>query len=139
MHYLGSPNTLSELYSRSICTGAFLLANLGIFDGRFCTTHWGNLDPTLVDWVDEAAARTKSQPGTVIPARFVDSGVNGSSGLHVVSSGGISCGIDASLHVVRKLYGEDEAVSVAKVLDYAWRKTDGVVFGEGRFEETWTS
>lgn len=87
--------------------------------------------------MNSAAAKTKSRPGTVIPARFVDSGVNG-SGLHIISSGGISCGIDASLHVVRKLYGEDEAVSVAKVLDYAWRKTDGVVFGESRFDEMWT-
>lgn len=88
--------------------------------------------------MNNAAAKTKSQPGTVIPARFVDSGVS-SSGLHIISSGGISCGIDASLHIVKKLYGEDEAVSVAKLLDYAWRKTDGVVFGDDRFDEKWAS
>lgn len=113
---------------RSICTGAFFPATLGIFDGRFCTTHWGNY-AKLVSYVQAAAARTQSQAGTVIPARFVDSGVN-EAGVRVISSGGISCGMDASLHVVKILCKEEEAVSVAALLDYAWRKTEGVVFGE---------
>lgn len=79
--------------------------------------------------VQDAAARTQSQAGTVIPARFVDSGLN-EAGVRIVSSGGISCGMDASLHVVKILYGEEEATSVAGLLDYTWRKTEGVVFGE---------
>jgi transcriptional regulator GlxA family with amidase domain len=65
----------------------------------------------------------------VLPARFVDSGINDSQ-VRIISSGGISCGIDASLHVVTLRAGEAEALDSAKLLDYAWRKTEGVVFGE---------
>lgn len=112
------------------------MAALGIFDGLFCTTHWGSL-PKLVQYVDDAAAQTRSQPGSVIPARFVDAGKN-KAGVHVVSSGGISCGIDASLYVVGKMYGEEEALETARLLDYAWRRTDGVAMGEDRFAPVWS-
>ena len=63
----------------------------------------------------------------MIPARFVDSGVN-DNGVRIISSGGISCGIDASLHVVKLLCGEQEAINTAALLDFAWSKTNGVVF-----------
>lgn len=69
------------------------------------------------------------QPGTVIKARFVDSGLNESK-LRVISAGGISCGIDASLYLVKLLVSEEEAISTAEILDYAYRKTEGVVIGD---------
>lgn len=71
---------------------------------------------------------TTTPPGKVLAARFVDAGVNG-SGVRVVSAGGVSCGIDAGLHVVKVFAGEVAAREVAEGLDYAWRKTDGVVLG----------
>ncbi|KAK3317072.1 ThiJ/PfpI family protein [Apodospora peruviana] len=110
----------------SICTGSLLLGVLGVFNGRYCTSHWGAYDK-LKERVAEAAVRTEQTPATVIPARFVDSGLNG-NGVRIISSGGISCGMDASLHVVRLLFGEQEAINTAGLLDYAWHKTDGVVF-----------
>jgi transcriptional regulator GlxA family with amidase domain len=61
-----------------------------------------------------------------VAARFVDSGVN-SNGVRIISSGGVSCGIDASLYVVKLYAGEDVAKAVAQQLDYAWRKTEGFV------------
>jgi transcriptional regulator GlxA family with amidase domain len=113
---------------RSICTGAIFLGNLGVFDGRFCTTHW-EAYTTLVKYIQLGAARTGSKAGTVLPARFVDSGLP-EAGVHIISSGGISCGIDASLHVVKLRAGENEAFQTSQLLDYAWRQTEGVVFGQ---------
>ena len=120
--------TLTFCSIRSICTGAVFLANLGIFDGRYCTTHWG-IYPLLKKYLQDGAEWAEGQVGTLIPTRYVDSGVN-QSGVRIISSGGISCGIDASLHVIRKRYGLDEALSTAQLLDYGWRQTDGVIFDE---------
>ncbi|KAK4442352.1 class I glutamine amidotransferase-like protein [Podospora aff. communis PSN243] len=110
----------------SICTGAIFLGALGVFNDRFCTTHWGSYH-RLKERVEVAAAETAgSKPGTVVAARFVDSGVN-VNGVRIISSGGVSCGIDASLYVVKLYAGEEVAKAVAQQLDYAWRKTDGFV------------
>lgn len=59
-------------------------------------------------------------------SRFVDSGVN-ANGVRIISSGGVSCGIDAALYIVKLHAGEEEAKKVAQQLDYAWRKTEGFV------------
>jgi hypothetical protein len=75
-----------------------------------------------------AAIQSGCQAGTVIPARFVDSGLNESQ-IRIISSGGISCGMDATLHVVKIRVSEQEALDTANLLDYVWRKTEGVVFG----------
>lgn len=113
---------------RSICTGAAFPANLGVFNDRYCTTHWGFYGQVTMD-LESAAVRTKGKAGTVIPARFVDSGLN-AAGVRVISSGGITCSLDASLHVVKVMVSENEAIATATLLDYSWRKTEGVVFGE---------
>ncbi|KAF2200328.1 class I glutamine amidotransferase-like protein [Delitschia confertaspora ATCC 74209] len=123
----------------SICTGAILLANLGIFNAHYCTTHWGiySLLPAYLkagaEWATTSTSQSSQnnqyQAGMLIPARFVDAGVN-ANGVRIISSGGISCGIDASLHVVKRRYGEEEAGETARLLDYGWRQTEGVVFGE---------
>ncbi|KAK0616170.1 ThiJ/PfpI family protein [Immersiella caudata] len=110
----------------SICTGAIFLGALGIFNDRFCTTHWSSYD-RLKERVKTAAAQSSdNKPGTVVAARFVDSGVN-ANGVRIISSGGVSCGIDASLYVVKLYAGEEVAKAVTQQLDYAWRKTEGFV------------
>ncbi len=111
---------------RSICTGAIFPGALGVFNNRFCTTHWAAYD-SLKAQVKAGAARTSStQPGTVVASRFVDSGVN-ANGVRIISSGGVSCGIDASLYVLKLTVSESEARAVADLLDYAWKKTEGFV------------
>lgn len=75
----------------------------------------------------EAAESSEAIPGKVLAARYVDAGIN-RSGVRIVSSGGVSCGIDASLHVLKLYAGEEAAVLAASRIDYAWRKTEGVVF-----------
>src|SRR4051812_43728459 len=68
----------------SVCTGAFILGHAGLLDGRRATTHWG--------WAEELAAlfpRADIDPA----ALYVDEGA-------VMTSAGLSSGIDLSLHVV---------------------------------------
>ncbi|GAW41811.1 Isonitrile hydratase [Brevundimonas sp. SH203] len=86
----------------SICTGAFLLADAGLLDGRRATTHWEDID----------ALRARSPQVRVIEdVAFVDEG-------DIVTSAGISAGIDMSLHLVGRLLGEDAAVQTARQMQY---------------------
>jgi AraC family transcriptional regulator, transcriptional activator FtrA len=82
----------------SICTGAFALAYAGLLDGRRATTHWG--------WAGELASRFPDV--TVEPdALFVDEG-------QVLTSAGLSAGIDLSLHVIRRDFGAAAGARVAR-------------------------
>ncbi|KAK0644669.1 ThiJ/PfpI family protein [Cercophora newfieldiana] len=110
----------------SICTGAIFLGALGVFNNLFCTTHWGSYDRLKTHVRVAAAQSAGSAPGTVVASRFVDAGVN-ANGLRIISSGGVSCGIDASLYIVKLFADEEVAKAVAQQLDYAWRKTEGFV------------
>jgi transcriptional regulator GlxA family with amidase domain len=90
----------------SVCTGAFVLAAAGLLDGREVTTHWE-------DQADLAAA----YPALAVVAdrRWVDGG-------SVVTSAGISAGIDMALHLVARLEGRDLAEATARQMEYDWRE-----------------
>jgi transcriptional regulator GlxA family with amidase domain len=82
----------------TVCSGAFLLAEAGILDGRRCTLHWKH--------VDEFARRypeTKVDPDVL----FVDEG-------SVITSAGTASGIDACLHLVRRELGSAVANAIAR-------------------------
>ena len=91
----------------SVCSGARVLAAAGLLRGRRVTTHHEVLD-------DVAAL----EPTAVLApdARFVDEGP-------VVTCGGISAGIDGSLHLVRRFAGEAAAARTARYMEYGpdWR------------------
>jgi transcriptional regulator GlxA family with amidase domain len=73
----------------SVCTGAFALAHAGLLDGRRATTHWG--------WARELENRFPSvrvEPDSL----YVDEG-------DVLTSAGLSAGIDLSLHLIRRDHG----------------------------------
>lgn len=89
----------------SVCTGAFLLGDLGILDGRRATTHWEDLDALEREF--PAARVERGLP-------WVDEG-------DLVTSAGISAGIDMSLHLVRRLHSEALARRTARQMQYAWR------------------
>lgn len=89
----------------SVCTGAFLLADAGLLDGREATTHWEDLDELRTRF---PAVRAVAGP------RWIDEG-------DIVTSAGISAGIDMSLHLVRRLCGEPLARATARQMDYDWR------------------
>lgn len=82
----------------SVCTGAFCLAHAGVLDGRRATTHWA--------WAGELARRFPAVE--VDPdALFVDEG-------EVLTSAGLSAGIDLSLHVIRRDFGAEAGERVAR-------------------------
>lgn len=93
----------------SVCTGALLLGRAGLLDGRRCTTHWWTLD--------ELQAMV---PATTVvrDLHFVEDGP-------VVTSAGISAGIDMSLALVARLLGEDVARATARYMEYPYPEDAG--------------
>lgn len=86
----------------SVCTGALLLAKVGLLDGIKSTTH-GSAFETLA----EIAPTTE----IIRDARFVDNG-------KVITSAGISAGIDMSLYVIQMLFGKETAQNTAAYMEY---------------------
>jgi transcriptional regulator GlxA family with amidase domain len=87
----------------SVCNGAVALAKTGMLDGLKATTHFGAV-PAL----------RKFPHVTVLPEeRFVDNG-------HIVTTQGVSAGIDGALHVVDRLLGKAAAWSTARYMMYRW-------------------
>jgi transcriptional regulator GlxA family with amidase domain len=86
----------------SVCTGALLLAERGILNGRQATTHWG-----AVSWMREHYPKVEIQSDM----RYVDTGT-------VITSAGVSAGIDMALHVVARLHGEETAAWTAREMEY---------------------
>jgi transcriptional regulator GlxA family with amidase domain len=84
----------------SICTGAFALAAAGLLDGRPATTHWR--------WTRELQARYPAVE--VLPNRlFVDDG-------DILTSAGVTAGIDLCLHLIRRDHGAAAANTRARAL-----------------------
>jgi AraC family transcriptional activator FtrA len=82
----------------SICTGAFALAHAGLLDGRKATTHWA-----LAERLEASFPAVEVDPTSL----YVDEG-------DVMTSAGLSAGIDLSLHVVRKDFGAAVGERVAR-------------------------
>lgn len=89
----------------SVCTGAFLLGAAGLLADRDWTTHWAD--------VELLAARVGSS-GATRGVRWVDTG-------QIVTSGGLSAGLDMALHLVDRLEGRELATRTARQIDYRWR------------------
>jgi transcriptional regulator GlxA family with amidase domain len=90
----------------SICTGAFILAEAGLLGKNRVTTHWE----------DQEELQNRFPDLTVIPnQRWVESE-------GIFTSGGISAGIDLSLHLVQVLADLDLALRVAKQMEYNWNQ-----------------
>ena len=81
-----------------------MLAKAGLLEGKSSTTHWEDIDdlralfPTLhvkenMRWVDEGS---------------------------IVTSAGISAGIDMSLHLVERLMGQELALNTARQMEFDW-------------------
>ena len=94
----------SSRLTASVCTGAFLLAQAGLFDGKAATTHWEDIDDLKAMF-----------PGLDVRSglRWVDQG-------EIVSSAGISAGIDMSLHLVERLASRPLALGTARQMEFDW-------------------
>ena len=86
----------------SVCTGALILGNAGLLDGLCATTHWRALQ-TLQELFPKVTVDSKS--------RVVKAG-------KVITSAGISAGIDMALLVVAQHYGEGIARATARHMEY---------------------
>lgn len=93
--------------SASICTGAFLLAKAGFLDHKKATTHWEDIDDLK---------RAFPNIHVIQHVRWVDEG-------HIITSAGISAGIDMSLHLVDRLVDYDLAEKTARQLEFDWTQT----------------
>lgn len=90
----------------SVCTGAFILAKAGLLSGLNVTTHWEDIQ----DLRDSYPALSVLES-----VRWVDEG-------KFVTSGGISAGIDMSLHLVSRVSGIGLAEKTAKQMEFEWSK-----------------
>jgi len=82
----------------SVCTGAFILGEAGLLDGRRCTTHW----------------RSAAELARRYPAAKVDPDVLYVDDDPVITSAGTAAGIDACLYLVRKEQGSRIANGIAR-------------------------
>ena len=85
----------------SVCTGALLLASAGLLAGRRATTHWGAL--ALLKEIDQTI-----QVETHL--RVVEDGI--------VTSAGVSAGIDMAFAIVEAMHGRAVADETARYMDY---------------------
>jgi transcriptional regulator GlxA family with amidase domain len=83
----------------SVCTGALILAAVGLLEGRRATTHWA------------AASILESLGATYQRTRWVEDG-------KFIMSAGVSAGIDMGLHLAARLTDEASARQVQRALDY---------------------
>jgi transcriptional regulator GlxA family with amidase domain len=88
----------------SVCTGALLLGKAGLLENLPATTHFQGFD--LLAQISPTTAVERNR-------RFVDAG-------KVITSAGISAGIDMSLHVVSRLLGAETARETAHYMEYRW-------------------
>ncbi|MEU6022480.1 helix-turn-helix domain-containing protein [Micromonospora sp. NPDC047134] len=85
-------------YLFSVCTGAYLLGEAGLLDGRECTTHWRHV---------EELQRRHPQARVRCNSLYVQDG-------RLLTSAGTAAGIDASLHLVRQEHGSAAATRLAR-------------------------
>jgi transcriptional regulator GlxA family with amidase domain len=86
----------------SVCTGSLVYAAAGLLAGRPATTHWASLD--LLAHLDPTI---EVRPDD----RFVDDG-------NMVTSAGVSAGIDMALHLVARLAGAERAREIRRYIQY---------------------
>jgi transcriptional regulator GlxA family with amidase domain len=88
----------------SVCTGSMLLGQVGLLDGRHATTHWRSLQ-----------RMRESFPAVTVEEKqhVVEDG-------NVLTSAGISAGIDMALKVVARYHGEAVARNTARNMEYRY-------------------
>lgn len=88
----------------SVCTGVFLLAKVGVIYDHEVTTHWEDINDLQIQY---PKLRVKHD------VRWVEQG-------NIITSGGISAGIDMSLHLVKLMSSQQHAIATAKQMEFCW-------------------
>ncbi|MCC2458673.1 DJ-1/PfpI family protein [Bacillus cereus] len=86
----------------SVCTGALLLAKAGLLEGLKATTHWASIEKFKNEFQNVEVIEN---------VKFVDEG-------HIITSAGISAGINMAFHIVKNLLGVHVAEDTAKRMEY---------------------
>jgi len=107
LSWLRSHAAEAELVT-SVCTGSMLLGFAGLLDGHRATTHWRSLD-----WMAQSFPQTR----VIRDQHVVDDGA-------LISSAGISAGIDMALTVVARYCGEAVARATARNMEYPYPETN---------------
>jgi transcriptional regulator GlxA family with amidase domain len=92
----------------SVCTGSILLGFAGLLNGLHATTHWMSLD-----WMRDS-----------FPTVTVEYGKHVVEDGRVITSAGISAGIDMALRVVARNFGEDIARATARYMEYHYPESN---------------
>jgi transcriptional regulator GlxA family with amidase domain len=92
----------------SVCTGSMLLGHAGLLDGRRATTHWRALD-----WMRRS-----------FPTVTVEEGLHVVEDGDLLTSAGISAGIDMALRVVARYHGDAVARATARNMEYAYSESN---------------
>jgi transcriptional regulator GlxA family with amidase domain len=105
LNWLRKRSQTAEI-TMSVCSGSAILAKAGLLDGRRATSNKQYFDVAVaqgpkVEWVKKA--------------RWVDDG-------NMVTSSGVSAGIDMALHVIERLYGTKVAETIADGTEYQWHR-----------------
>jgi len=90
-------------YVMSVCTGAFILGKAGLLDGQTATCTHGMVEDLL----------TFPNTKVVYDARYIESG-------KIITTAGLSSGIDGALYLVSRMQGKGEAQRVALGMEYRW-------------------
>lgn len=114
-------DTIQHAFARgaqllSVCSGAFVLGEVGLLDDRDCTTHW-RYSEELAERFPKARVHRD--------VLYVDSG-------QIITSAGSAAGIDACLHLIRREFGARAARSVARRMVVAPHREGG----QAQFIET---
>jgi transcriptional regulator GlxA family with amidase domain len=106
--FLGWIRSLSQSAGimAAVCTGAFMLAKAGLLEGLSATTHWEDIDEFSQLFPNVKVIENQ---------RWVEEG-------RILTSAGISAGIDMSLHIVSRLEGRGLAQRTARQMEYGWQE-----------------
>ena len=96
-------------YLMSVCNAATLLASSDLLQGLKATTH-----QSWMPWLNVLS--THKNFSVVDGERFIDNG-------KIITTAGVSSGIDGALHIVAKLLGEERAHMTARMMEYDWSPT----------------
>ena len=92
-------------YVLSVCNGLNLLAKTGDLEGMTATSHYGAIENLIKNY---------PKINIVTGKRFVDNG-------RIITTEGVSAGIDGSLYLLSKIFNMEVANDVAKIMMYTWK------------------
>lgn len=105
LQWLQDQQSSSELLF-SVCTGAFFFARAGLLDGKKATTFHNSIES-----LQQVAPKAEIVKGV----KFVDEG-------KIITTAGVSSGIDGALYIVQKYMGKEKAMQTAAYMEYdCWR------------------